>query len=97
VPGRARVQSRARRLNRADTAHEVAPAAAVRPARRTRRQLLHGNRTRTIGLMAALVVLIDLVRRVFDPDAQVVPDPVSGTPMVVPTGRHAKAALGRGS
>jgi putative spermidine/putrescine transport system ATP-binding protein len=29
-----------------------------------------------------------LVRDVFDLDAKVVPDPVSGTPMVVPIGRH---------
>jgi len=29
-----------------------------------------------------------LVREVFDLDAKVVPDPVSGTPMVVPIGRH---------
>jgi iron complex transport system ATP-binding protein len=30
-----------------------------------------------------------LVRDVFDLDAKVVPDPVSGTPMIVPIGRHA--------
>jgi ABC-type cobalamin/Fe3+-siderophores transport system ATPase subunit len=34
------------------------------------------------------VVDADLVRRVFDLDALVVPDPVAGTPMVVPIGRH---------
>jgi iron complex transport system ATP-binding protein len=37
---------------------------------------------------SAEVVDADLVRRVFDLDALVVPDPVAGTPMVVPIGRH---------
>jgi iron complex transport system ATP-binding protein len=32
-----------------------------------------------------------LVREVFELDAKVVPDPVSGTPMVVPIGRHLTA------
>jgi len=34
------------------------------------------------------VVTEDLVRRVFELDSQVVADPVAGTPMVVPIGRH---------
>jgi iron complex transport system ATP-binding protein len=34
------------------------------------------------------VVDESLVREVFDLDAKVVPDPISGTPMVVPIGRH---------
>ncbi len=34
------------------------------------------------------VVTPELVREVFAMDAQVVPDPVSGTPLVVPVGRH---------
>lgn len=34
------------------------------------------------------IVDADLVHRVFDLDAEVVPDPVAGTPMVVPIGRH---------
>jgi iron complex transport system ATP-binding protein len=33
-----------------------------------------------------------LVREVFDLDSRVVPDPVSGTPMVVPIGRHVNVA-----
>jgi iron complex transport system ATP-binding protein len=34
------------------------------------------------------VVTRELIREVFDLDALVVPDPVSGTPIVVPRGRH---------
>jgi iron complex transport system ATP-binding protein len=34
------------------------------------------------------VVTSDLIREVFDMDALVVPDPVSGTPIVIPRGRH---------
>ncbi len=34
------------------------------------------------------VVTSDLIRTVFDLDALVVPDPVSGTPIVLPRGRH---------
>ena len=30
----------------------------------------------------------ELIREVFDLDALVVPDPVSGTPIVLPRGRH---------
>jgi iron complex transport system ATP-binding protein len=35
------------------------------------------------------VLTEDLVRTVFDLDARVVPDPVAGTPLVVPVGRAA--------
>ncbi len=34
------------------------------------------------------VVTADLVREVFDLDSLVIPDPVSGTPLVLPRGRH---------
>ncbi|MCC9192313.1 ABC transporter ATP-binding protein [Arthrobacter sp. zg-Y916] len=34
------------------------------------------------------IVTADLVRNVFGLEASVIPDPVSGTPMVVPVGRH---------
>lgn len=37
------------------------------------------------------VVTEDLVREVFGLDTRIVPDPVSGTPLVVPIGRHAGA------
>ena len=36
----------------------------------------------------AAVVTRELIRDVFDLDALVVPDPVSGTPIVIPRGRH---------
>ena len=36
----------------------------------------------------ATVVTEDLVREVFGLDARVVPDPISGTPLIVPIGRH---------
>jgi iron complex transport system ATP-binding protein len=36
----------------------------------------------------AATMTVDLVRRVFAMESQVVPDPVTGTPMVVPAGRH---------
>jgi iron complex transport system ATP-binding protein len=36
----------------------------------------------------AEIVTPELVRDVFGLDSQVVPDPVSGTPLVVPIGRH---------
>ncbi len=38
------------------------------------------------------VVTEDLVREVFGLDCRVVPDPVTGTPMVVPVGRRGRAA-----
>lgn len=38
------------------------------------------------------VVDVELVRQVFDLESCVVPDPVSGTPMVVPKGRHVNVA-----
>ncbi|WP_308015410.1 ATP-binding cassette domain-containing protein [Pseudonocardia sp. ICBG1293] len=38
----------------------------------------------------------DLVRRVFGMESRVVPDPVSGTPMVVPAGRHHPVAAAAG-
>ena len=34
------------------------------------------------------IVSVELVERVFSLAAQVIPDPVSGTPMIVPIGRH---------
>jgi iron complex transport system ATP-binding protein len=34
------------------------------------------------------VMTSDLIREVFDLDALVVPDPVSGSPIVLPRGRH---------
>ena len=37
-----------------------------------------------------------LVAEVFDLAARVVPDPVAGTPMVIPLGRHAGALSRRG-
>ncbi len=40
------------------------------------------------------VVDTDLVRDVFGLEAVVVPDPVSGTPMVIPIGRHHQSRLG---
>ncbi len=40
------------------------------------------------------VVTDELVRRVFGLDCRVVPDPVSGTPMVVPIGRHTSVFAG---
>jgi iron complex transport system ATP-binding protein len=39
------------------------------------------------------IVTPDLVRDVFGLDSQVVPDPVSGTPLVVPIGRHHTATV----
>jgi iron complex transport system ATP-binding protein len=36
----------------------------------------------------AQVVTEDTVRRVFGLECRVIPDPVSGTPLVVPIGRH---------
>ncbi|TDE12207.1 ABC transporter ATP-binding protein [Jiangella asiatica] len=47
---------------------------------------LRGGRIVTAGPPAA-VVTTELVRTVFDLDAMIVPDPVGGTPMVVPIGR----------
>jgi iron complex transport system ATP-binding protein len=41
----------------------------------------------------AEVVTADLVREVFGLEAQVVADPVAGTPLVVPIGRHHRSAL----
>lgn len=41
------------------------------------------------------IVDADLVHRVFDLDAEVVPDPVAGTPMVVPIGRHRSESTSR--
>jgi iron complex transport system ATP-binding protein len=38
------------------------------------------------------VVTEDLVREVFDLDCRVVPDPVSGTPLILPIGRHVNVA-----
>lgn len=40
----------------------------------------------------AAVVTEDLVTRVFDLDARVIADPVAGTPLVVPVGRHHRPA-----
>ncbi|MFT4235141.1 MAG: ABC transporter ATP-binding protein [Microbacterium sp.] len=34
------------------------------------------------------VITSDLVREVFDLDARIIPDPISGTPLVLPRGRH---------
>lgn len=34
------------------------------------------------------VLTVDMLREVIDLDAQVVADPVSGTPMVIPVGRR---------
>jgi iron complex transport system ATP-binding protein len=41
----------------------------------------------------AEVITSDLIRKVFGLDSLVVPDPVSGTPLVLPRGRHHAAAL----
>jgi iron complex transport system ATP-binding protein len=37
---------------------------------------------------AADVVTEDLVRDVFGLDSRVLPDPISGTPLIIPLGRH---------
>jgi len=41
----------------------------------------------------AEVVTPEVVAEVFDVGCQVTTDPVSGTPLVIPTGRHHKAAV----
>jgi iron complex transport system ATP-binding protein len=38
------------------------------------------------------VVTEDLVRDVFGLESRVLPDPVSGTPLIIPLGRHHNAA-----
>ena len=43
-----------------------------------------GPLPRPVSVGAAPVVTADLVRDVFDMDCVVVPDPVAGTPMIVP-------------
>ncbi|WP_380164912.1 ABC transporter ATP-binding protein [Jannaschia sp. R86511] len=45
----------------------------------------------------AEVVTEDLVREVFGLDCRVVPDPVTGTPMVVPVGRRGRRAVAGGA
>jgi iron complex transport system ATP-binding protein len=41
------------------------------------------------------VLTVDVVREVFGMQSQVIPDPVSGRPMVVPIGRHHSALSGQ--
>ncbi len=52
---------------------------------------MHSGRVVASGAPSAIVTE-DLVRDVFDMDSLVIEDPVSGTPLVVPIGRHDRVA-----